>query len=66
MTAFSTDFLGLVAEAIGLPRSSFERYFEGIGESESGRERQDKVKIVKYPDLGELGAEGGQGGGYRS
>lgn len=62
MTALSTNFLGLVAEALGLPKESFEKYFEGVGESKSGRERQDKLKIIKYPDLGELGAEGGQGG----
>lgn len=66
MTALSTDFLSLVAQAIGLPKESFEKYFEGVGESESGTERQDKIKIVKYPDLAELGTEGGQGGEYRS
>lgn len=66
MTALSTDFLGLIAQAIGLPKESFEKYYDGVGESESGTERQDKVKIVKYPDLAELGAEGGQGGGYLS
>lgn len=65
MTTLSTDFLSLIAQAIGLPKESFEKYFEGVGESESGTERQDKVKIVKYPDLAELGTEGGQGGEYR-
>lgn len=65
MTALSTDFLSLVAQAIGLPKESFEKYFEGM-ESESGTKRQDKIKIVKYPDLAELGTEGGQGGEYCS
>lgn len=65
MTTLSTDFLSLIAQAIGLPRESFEKYFEGVGESESGTERQDKIKIVKYPDLAELGTEGGQGGKCR-
>lgn len=64
MTALSTDFLSLVAQAIGLPKETFEKYFEGVGESESGTKRQDKIKIVKYPDLAELGTEGGQGGEY--
>lgn len=66
MTALSTNFLSLIAQAIGLPKESFEKYFEGVGESESGTERQDKIKIVKYPDLAELGAEGGQGGEHRN
>ncbi|KAF8544348.1 hypothetical protein BDD12DRAFT_985583 [Trichophaea hybrida] len=47
-----------IAEAIGLPTNAFERFFEGIGESESGTKRQDKLKLVKYPDLEELGVEG--------
>lgn len=64
MTTLSTNFLSLVAQAIGLPKESFEKYYEGVGDSESGTERQDKIKIVKYPDLAELGAEGGQGGEY--
>lgn len=64
MTTLSTDFLSLIAQAIGLPKESFEKYFEGVGESESGTERQDKIKLVKYPDLAELGTEGGQGGEY--
>jgi isopenicillin N synthase-like dioxygenase len=55
-----------IAEAIGLPANAFERFFEGIGESQSGTQRQDKLKLVKYPDMAELGAEGesAQGGMY--
>lgn len=64
MTELSTDFLSLVAEAIGLPKDSFVKYYDGIGESESGTKRQDKLKIIKYPDLAELGEDGrnAQGG----
>ncbi|KAL7267754.1 hypothetical protein RUND412_009645 [Rhizina undulata] len=58
MTDLSTEFTRLMAEAIGLPRNSFDRFFNGIGESASGTVRQDKLKIVKYPDLGELGENG--------
>ncbi|KAF8243386.1 Clavaminate synthase-like protein [Wilcoxina mikolae CBS 423.85] len=58
MTDLSTEFTSLIAEAIGLPTNAFERFFEGIGESESGTQRQDKLKLVKYPDLEELGVEG--------
>ncbi|KAI5810558.1 hypothetical protein BZA77DRAFT_297712 [Pyronema omphalodes] len=58
MTQLSTDFTALIAEAIGLPRDAFERFYEGIGESESGTKRQDKLKLIKYPDMSELGLEG--------
>jgi hypothetical protein len=48
-----------------LEKDAFERFYEGIGESKSGKKRQDKLKIVKYPDMDELGADGetAQGGG---
>lgn len=53
-----------IAEAIGLPADAFVKYFDGIGKSESGTKRQDKLKIIKYPDMGELGQDGkeAQGG----
>lgn len=53
-----------IAEAIGLPPNAFERFFDGIGDSASGTRRQDKLKLVKYPDTGELGVAGdtAQGG----
>jgi isopenicillin N synthase-like dioxygenase len=68
MTQLSTDLTALIAEAIGLPKDAFERFFEGIGESQSGTQRQDKLKLVKYPDMRELGMEGdaAQGGMYRN
>lgn len=58
MTVLSTEFTSLIAEAIGLPPAAFEKFFEGIGESASGTKRQDKLKLVKYPDMGELKQEG--------
>ncbi|RPB04401.1 Clavaminate synthase-like protein [Choiromyces venosus 120613-1] len=63
MTELSTNFTSLVAEAIGLPANSFEKYFDASEDSASGTKRQDKLKIVKYPDLGELGEQvvGSQG-----
>ncbi|KAG0636693.1 hypothetical protein HOY80DRAFT_1011106 [Tuber brumale] len=68
MAELSTNFTSLVAEAIGLPADSFEKYFDASEESASGTKRQDKMKIVKYPDLGELGeqatrSQGGEGTG---
>jgi isopenicillin N synthase-like dioxygenase len=49
-------FTTLIAEAIGLPANAFDRYFD--------EDQQHKLKIVKYPDLKELGLEGqGQGVG---
>ncbi|KAI0473783.1 putative isopenicillin N synthetase [Xylariaceae sp. FL0804] len=60
MGAVSIHFTSLIAEAVGLPPDAFDRYFE--------RPRQQhKLKIVKYPDLAELGAgagaQSGQGQG---
>ncbi|RCI13334.1 hypothetical protein L249_0329 [Ophiocordyceps polyrhachis-furcata BCC 54312] len=57
MGAMSTYFTSLVAEAIQLPADSFDKYFD--------RDQQHKLKIVKYPDLGELGSctKDGQGQG---
>ncbi|UKZ48910.1 hypothetical protein TrVGV298_003146 [Trichoderma virens] len=49
-------FTSLIAEAIKLPKDAFEKYFEA--------DPQHKLKIVKYPDLAELGLpEGTQGQG---
>ncbi|KAK2802523.1 hypothetical protein FQN50_007329 [Emmonsiellopsis sp. PD_5] len=50
MGAISMEFISLVAEAIGLPRTAFDRFFD--------KDQQHKLKIVKYPDLQELGVEG--------
>lgn len=56
MGAISIEFTSLIAEAIGLPRDAFNKYFD--------RDQQHKLKIVKYPDLQELGyGEGAQGQG---
>lgn len=43
-------FISLVAEAIGLPPDAFASYFD--------QNQQHKLKIVKYPDLDELGIDG--------
>ncbi|KAK2794225.1 hypothetical protein FQN51_000926 [Onygenales sp. PD_10] len=50
MGAVSMEFISLVAEAIGLPTTAFDRFFD--------KAQQHKLKIVKYPDLQELGVEG--------
>ena len=56
MGDIATFFTTLIAEAIGLPSDAFSRYFD--------EDQQHKLKIVKYPDLKELGLEGqGQGVG---
>ncbi|EFW17386.1 2OG-Fe(II) oxygenase [Coccidioides immitis H538.4] len=47
MGAISMEFISLVAEAIGLPSDAFNRFFDA--------DQQHKLKIVKYPDLEELG-----------
>lgn len=72
MSELATEFVGYIAEAIGLPKEAFERYYTADDEErytdeerEARRKRQDKLKIVRYPDLAELGsdAEEGQGVG---
>lgn len=50
MGAISMEFISLVAEAIGLPANAFDRFFD--------KDQQHKLKIVKYPDLEELGVDG--------
>lgn len=48
MGAMSIRFTSLIAEAIELPPDAFDKYFEGPTQ-------QHKLKIVRYPDVGELG-----------
>ncbi|KAF4591949.1 hypothetical protein GQ602_002248 [Ophiocordyceps camponoti-floridani] len=56
MGDMSMYFTSLIAEAIQLPADAFDKYFD--------RDQQHKLKIVKYPDLAELGVDGqGQGVG---
>ncbi|KAL9099968.1 MAG: hypothetical protein Q9187_009422, partial [Circinaria calcarea] len=51
MSALSTSFTSLIAEALDLPATAFDRFFDA--------DQQHKLKVVKYPDLAELGvAEG--------
>lgn len=59
MADMSFFFTSLIAEAIGLPSDAFDRYFEGV----KGDRQQHKLKIVKYPDLGEIKEGTGQGVG---
>lgn len=51
----SLYFTSLIAEAIKLSGDAFNKYFD--------EDQQHKLKIVKYPDMAELGQEGGQGQG---
>ncbi|XP_044719994.1 2OG-Fe(II) oxygenase superfamily domain-containing protein [Hirsutella rhossiliensis] len=55
MGDMSIYFTSLIAEAIQLPRDAFDRYFD--------EDQHHKLKIVKYPDMEELGhgSGGGQG-----
>lgn len=50
MGAMSLGFTALMAEAIGLSPSAFERYFEPDPDRQ-----HHKLKVVKYPDVGQLG-----------
>lgn len=55
MGRISIGFTSLIAQAIELPADAFDKYFD--------RDQQHKLKIVKYPDLAELGyPEGKQQG----
>ena len=47
MSQLSTYFTSLIAEALGLASTAFDRYFDGD-------QQQHKLKIVRYPDLDEL------------
>ncbi|GAB1310286.1 Putative 2-oxoglutarate-dependent dioxygenase DIN11 [Madurella fahalii] len=53
MGKISIYFTNLIAEAIELPRDAFDKYFDA--------DQQHKLKIVKYPDVGVLGASGKDG-----
>ncbi|KAH6900254.1 hypothetical protein B0T10DRAFT_20903 [Thelonectria olida] len=58
MGKMSISFTSLIAEAIELPKDAFNKYFD--------QDQQHKLKIVKYPDLQQLGKDGeaqGQGVG---
>ncbi|KAK8194317.1 hypothetical protein M8818_007506 [Zalaria obscura] len=44
MSTVSTFFTSLIAEALGLPSTAFDRFFDP--------DQQHKLKIVKYPDSG--------------
>jgi isopenicillin N synthase-like dioxygenase len=50
MGDMSMRFIRLCAEAIGLESAAFDQFFDAA--------QQHKLKIVKYPDLEELGVEG--------
>ncbi|OCK74511.1 Clavaminate synthase-like protein [Lepidopterella palustris CBS 459.81] len=43
MSEISTFFTSLIAEAIGLPATAFDRFFDA--------DQQHKLKIVKYPEV---------------
>ncbi|KAK4451773.1 hypothetical protein QBC34DRAFT_347611 [Podospora aff. communis PSN243] len=53
MAKISLQFTSLIAEAIELPADAFDKYFDA--------DQQHKLKIVKYPDVGELGKGGKDG-----
>jgi isopenicillin N synthase-like dioxygenase len=56
MGRISIYFTSLIAEALQLPAGAFNKYFD--------EDQQHKLKIVKYPDMSELGLHGqGQGVG---
>ncbi|TEA22528.1 putative 2-oxoglutarate-dependent dioxygenase [Colletotrichum sidae] len=58
MGRVSIAFTSLIAEAIGLPTDAFNKYFD--------ENQQHKLKVVKYPDVSELGipdTEGTRGQG---
>lgn len=51
MSTISLFFTSLIAEALELPSNAFAKYFD--------EDQQHKLKIVKYPDLAELGLPAG-------
>ncbi|KAK3393761.1 hypothetical protein B0H63DRAFT_27410 [Podospora didyma] len=53
MGKISMQFTSLIAEAISLPSDAFDKYFDGDSQ-------QHKLKIVKYPDVGVIGAGPGR------
>ena len=48
MSTLSTFFTSLIAEALGLPPTALDRFFDD--------DQQHKLKIIKYPDLDDLDA----------
>ncbi|KAH8883880.1 Clavaminate synthase-like protein [Thozetella sp. PMI_491] len=56
MGDMSIFFTSLIAEAIELPANAFDKYFENPPSTQ-----QHKLKIVKYPDVGVLSADGKAG-----
>lgn len=59
MGDMSVSFTSLIAEAIQLPADAFTKYFES---SAGDNYQHHKLKIVKYPDLAQLGQQGGSEG----
>lgn len=55
MSALSREFTSLIAEALGLPATAFNRFFD--------KDQQHKLKIVKYPDTASLPGHQSQGVG---
>ncbi|KAL8682968.1 MAG: hypothetical protein Q9186_001047 [Xanthomendoza sp. 1 TL-2023] len=49
MSTLSTTFTSLIAEALLLPPTAFDRFFDP--------DQQHKLKIIKYPDLASLPAD---------
>ena len=49
MSRLATRFTSLIAEALDLPPTAFDRFFDA--------DQQHKLKIVKYPDISELGLD---------
>ncbi|KAB5549956.1 2OG-Fe(II) oxygenase superfamily protein [Coniochaeta sp. 2T2.1] len=58
MGSVSLRFTSLIAEAIGLPATAFDRYFD-----QPPLNQQHKLKIVKYPDVPGDGSRDNQGVG---
>ncbi|KAI9754981.1 MAG: succinate dehydrogenase complex, subunit B [Chaenotheca gracillima] len=54
MSAVSTFFTSLVAEALGMPSTAFDKFFD--------KDQQHKLKIVKYPDISQLNPLNGADG----
>ena len=49
MSHLATRFTSLIAEALDLPPTAFDRFFD--------KDQQHKLKIVKYPDVSQLGLD---------
>ncbi|KAL8923830.1 MAG: hypothetical protein Q9208_004391 [Pyrenodesmia sp. 3 TL-2023] len=55
MSTLSTTFTSLIAEALHMPPTAFDRFFD--------KDQQHKLKIVKYPDVNSLPENQQQGVG---